>query len=331
MKKFLITYCVFILIIFTLPVITVSLGNAGSGSKPPHPGVRKYETQRNVTVLNHQTGEIMQLNVEEYLYGVVSAEMPAEFPLEALKAQAVAARSYLENKLANGSNKIDVHKGADVCTDSSHCKAWISKQDRFNAWDSDKADNYWNKIITSVNETNGEIMVYDGKPVNAVFYAISSGKTERACEVWQSDVPYLQSVESPYDVNAPGFLSTAEFTYDEFKERIKTYDSEVVFDNDNPYDWYKNETRSEGGAVLSCEIGGKTFKGPAVRTALGLRSHNYQFEIKDGKFIFTVKGYGHGVGMSQWGARFYAEEGKNYRDILRLYYRGVSFDNIYNG
>ena len=330
MKKFLITYSIFILLIFTLPVITVTLGGLGTGGKSTSPGIRKYENARKIKLFNHKTGEVTEIDCEEYLYGVVSAEMPAEFPLEALKAQAVAARSYLENKLLNGSNNIESHKGADICTDSAHCKAWISKQDRFDAWNSNDANNYWNKIVTAVDETKGEIMVYDGKPVNAVFYAISSGKTERACEVWQSDVPYLQSVESPYDVNAPGYLSTAEFTYDEFKEKLKAYDSEVSFDSDNPGDWYKNEKRSEGGGVLSCEIGGKTFKGLSVRTALGLRSHNYLLEIKDGKFVFTVKGYGHGVGMSQWGARFYAEEGKNYRDILRLYYQGIGFDNIYS-
>ena len=329
MKKFLFTYAIFILLIFFLPVLTVSFSDHADTGRRASPGIRKYKTARMVKVLNHKTGEIMQLNCEDYLCGVVCAEMPAEFPIEALKAQAVAARSYLENKLANGSDKIESHKGADICTDSGHCKAWLSKEDRFAAWDSPEADNYWQKITTAVSETAGEIMVYGGSPVNAVFYAISSGKTERACEVWQADVPYLQSVESPHDVNAPGYLSSAEFTYDEFKSKMLDADSELNFNSENPHDWYQNEQRSEGGGVLSCEIGGKTFKGLAVRTALGLRSHNYQLEIKDGKFVFTVKGHGHGVGMSQWGARFYAEEGKNYRDILRIYYQGITFDNLY--
>ncbi len=329
MKKFLITYIIFIMLIFMLPVATVLLGSIGNKNVISSPKIRKYDMARTITVFNHKSGEIMTLDSEEYLYGAVSAEMPAEFPLEALKAQAVAARSYLENKLANGSNKIEKHSGADICTDSTHCKAWISKADRFAAWDADKAESYWNKITTAVDETKGEIMVYDGQPVNAVFYAISSGKTERACEVWQADVPYLQSVESPHDVNAPGYLSSAEFTHNEFKEKMLAYDSEVRFDSDNPQDWYKNEIRSEGGGVLSCEIGGKTFKGLAVRSALGLRSHNYQLEITETKFVFSVKGHGHGVGMSQWGAKFYAEEGKNYRDILRIYYRGIGFDSLY--
>lgn len=329
MKKFLLTYLIFILLIFILPAVTVTVINRDIAGRSTSPGVRKYKTGHKIKVLNHKTGQIDEQDIEEYLYGVVSAEMPADFPLEALKAQAVAARSYLENKLSNESDKIQQHNGADICTDSAHCKAWISKQDRFDAWGGDKAEEYWAKITAAVDETAGEIMVYDGKPVNAVFYAISAGKTERAGEVWQSDVPYLQSVESPHDVNAPGYLSTAEFTSDEFAKKMTAYDADVRFDSDNPQNWYKNEKRSEGGGVLSAEIGGKTFKGLAIRTALGLRSHNYQLEITDSRFIFTVKGYGHGVGMSQWGAGFYAKEGKNYRDILRIYYQGIGFENIY--
>lgn len=327
MKKLFFINSLCIILLFLLPVIIVSIGGIGiinhKDTKFPYEKLSAAET---VKVYNHKTGTVEEMVMEEYLCGVLAAEMPASFPLEALKAQAVAARSYLLNKIATGGTSIPEHHGADVCTDSGHCKAWISKEERFAKWEPENAENYWTKLTTAVLETQGEIMTYDSKPVNAVFYAISSGKTENSEDVWGGDVPYLKSADSPYDKNAPGYLTTVEFTYDEFKNKVTAADSSVRF-SEEPKSWYTNEKRSEGGAVLTCSIGNKEFKGTEVRTMFGLRSHNFTVEITGGRVIFTVRGFGHGVGMSQWGAKFYAEEGKNYRDILRIYYKGVSFEN----
>ena len=257
-----------------------------------------------------------------YAIPAIFAEMPASFPLEALKAQAVASRSYILDKIGNQS---DAHKGADVCTDPSHCKAWMSKEERFDKWEKSEREKNWAKIIAATTETAGEYMTFDGEPITAVFYAISSGTTERAADVWGNDIPYLQNAASPMDKNAPNYRSTEEFSKEEFRQLLLADSPELKLTG-NPSDWYSDEIRSSGGAVLSCNIGGKSFKGTDIRRIFSLRSHNYTLSFKNKKFIFDVVGYGHGVGMSQWGAKFYAEQGKNYRDILRIYYTGITFE-----
>lgn len=264
---------------------------------------------------------------EEYLLGVVAAEMPVNFPLEALKAQAVASRSYVLDKMNSGGSRIDGHKGADVCTDSGHCKAWISKEERFEKWSEADAEKNWAKITAAVSETAGEYMTYEGEPITAVFYAISSGTTERAEDVWGSDVPYLQNSDSSLDVNAPGYHSTVQYTKNEFAKKVLLEYPSVGLNN-SPSTWYHNEVRSSGGGVMTCTVGNANLKGTDIRRIFGLRSHNYNLTYEDGIFHFDVYGYGHGVGMSQWGAKFYADEGKNYRDILRIYYKGIDFANM---
>ncbi len=286
------------------------------------PSVPTYS--QTISVYFKEEDKVKTVPLEDHLLGVVSAEMPVSFPLEALKAQAVASRSYILDKLASGGDKIEGHKGAAVCTDSSHCKAWISKEARLKSWPEKDAEKNWEKITAAVESTAGEYMTYDGEPITAVFYAISSGKTERAVDVWGGDVPYLQNANSIHDKNAPGYSSKKEFSFTEVKSLLKEKFPEIKLSK-NPADWYSDETRSTGGAVLSCKFGNIPLKGTEVRTLFSLRSHNYRLSFKDDTFIFDVVGYGHGVGMSQWGAKFYADDGKNYRDILRIYYKGVEF------
>lgn len=324
MKKFILTYILFLFIIYAIPAAIA--GSAGdtfpqvSNITPPAVSSK--------TVDVYFTGEdaVRTVEIEEYLLGVVAAEMPVSFPLEALKAQAVASRSYIFDKMVSGGDKIESHKGADVCTDSAHCKAWISKEDRFDSWAKADCEKNWNKISAAVYETAGEYMVYGGEPITAVFYAISSGTTERAEDVWGGDVPYLQNADSRVDINAPGYRSEAKFSEKEFRRKILAEYPDTSF-TPSASQWYSGEVRSSGGAVMSCRIGNKDLKGTDVRRIFGLRSHNYTLTYKNGTFIFDVVGYGHGVGMSQWGAKFYADQGKNYRDILRIYYSGISFAN----
>ncbi|MBR6523127.1 MAG: stage II sporulation protein D [Clostridia bacterium] len=325
MKKAAIIYVLFLLTIYLIPsaILTFAITDAGPQTDLDAgkiPG-------KTVSVYFKESGEKKSMSVEEYLLGVVAAEMPANFPLEALKAQAVASRSYVLDKMMSGGNMIDSHHGADVCTDSAHCKAWISKEDRFKSWAQSEAEKNWSKITASVTETAGEYMTYEGEPITAVFYAISSGTTERAEDVWGGNVPYLQNADSSLDVNAPGYRSTAQFSAKEFRQKILAEHPDISLGK-NPSDWYGNEIRSSGGAVLSCHIGNKALKGTDVRRIFGLRSHNYTLSCKNGTFIFDVVGYGHGVGMSQWGAKFYADQGKNYRDILRIYYKDISFSTL---
>ncbi|MBQ9097640.1 MAG: stage II sporulation protein D [Clostridia bacterium] len=324
MKKYLLCHFICLLLIFIIPLTVILASNIATGIN-----VSEYKptlSLKSITVYNSKTDKVMEMDLEEYLCGVISAEMPASFPYEALKAQAVAARTYIVKRCEN-STSTDAHKGAMMCTSSAHCNAWFSKEERMEKWEKSEAQSNWNKIVSAVNDTSGEIMTYDGAPITAVFYAISSGKTENAEDVWGGNVPYLQSAESPYDTQAPGYSSTATFSKEEFKNIILSAGKGADL-SDSPSTWYKNENRSEGGAVLDCNIGGAVFKGTEIRSLFSLRSHNYTLSYDDGSFTFNVKGYGHGVGMSQWGAKYYAEEGKSYKDILKIYYSGISFRKI---
>lgn len=325
MKKYTILYFIFLFIIYAIPSTFAGITGLSPAnfSLPQAPSI----SAKTVKVYFKDEDKVKTVNLEEYLYGVIAAEMPVSFPLEALKAQAVASRSYILDKMVSGGNKIESHKGADVCTDSAHCKAWISKENRFKNWAKAECEKNWDKITTAVAETAGEYMTYEGEPITAVFYAISSGTTERAEDVWGSNVPYLQNSDSSMDVNAPGYHSSAEFSEKEFRLKITSEFPDINLSPD-PSCWYSGEKRSSGGAVISCKIGNKALKGTDIRRIFSLRSHNYTLTYENGKFVFDVKGYGHGVGMSQWGAKFYADEGKNYRDILRIYYTGISFANL---
>lgn len=325
MKKIIVVYIMFLICLYSLPCIIVPYAAHSDKKNLAHS--QNPSLSREVRVYFKKEDVVKNVPIEEYLSGVISAEMPANFPLEALKAQAVASRSYIFDKMTSGGNKIPSHKGADVCTDSAHCKAWISKEERFKNWAESEQEKNWNKILTAISETDGEYMTYEGEPITAVFYAISSGTTERAEDVWGGDVPYLQNADSSLDKNAPGYHSSKEFSEKAFRSLIVSAYPEISLPK-SPSDWYCDEIRSSGGAVLSCKIGNKTIKGTEIRKIFSLRSHNYTLTYKNNTFIFDVLGYGHGVGMSQWGAKFYADEGKNYRDILRIYYKGISFEKI---
>ena len=265
--------------------------------------------------------EVREYELEEYLVGVVGAEMPASFPDEALKAQAVAARTFIISRVIADKGDVPEHKGAAVCTNPAHCKAWKSTGELEAAW-GDKAEENLKKIKAAVKATKNEIIVFNGEPITAVYYSMSGGKTENAADVWGGDVPYLKSVASSFDENAPNFNSEASFTFDEFKEIILKEAPDAVF-GENPAEWFSDIVTSEGGGVMSIKIGGTEFKGTKIRTMFSLRSHNFTVSANEDKIVFKVKGYGHGVGLSQWGSKFLADSGKSYTDILKYYYTGV--------
>lgn len=264
---------------------------------------------------------VIDMRVGDYLVGVVAAEMPAEFHDDALKAQTVAARSYLKARSDNyKKNGIpSEHCGAIACTDSSHCQAWISEDARKQSWGDGKGEEYWNKIRNAVSETKGEIMTYNSQPVNALFHSTSSGKTESSADVWGGDVPYLQSVESPGDLQSPKYNSSAEFSLDEFKK--------IAEENIDGADWSNpvvgDIIRSDAGGIITVNIGGAVIKGTKFRTMYNLRSTNAEIEISDDAVKITTKGYGHGVGMSQYGAEYFAAQGMDYKQILKTYYTDV--------
>ena len=280
------------------------------------------------TVLKVKNGDTVEkMDLGTYLVGVVRAEMPASFHQEALKAQAVAARTYTLYKIQSGGNHGDQ---ADICTDSTCCQAYISEDRARSNWGGD-ADAYEAKAETAVKETDGQAILYGGVPILAVFHSSSAGLTRAAGEVWLSDLPYLQAVESPEaGERIPNYYSRVEFTEAACKEKLLAAFPEA--DLSGPMSgWLKNAVTDSAGSVETVEVGGVTVKGARVRTALGLRSACFDWEAKDGKLAFYVTGYGHGVGMSQYGADQMAAGGADYREILTHYYTGVTVDSYLPG
>ncbi len=263
---------------------------------------------------------VEKMEVSQYLKGVVAAEMPASFEQEALKAQAVAARTYLEEKRQE--TPPPEHKGAAVCTDSTHCCAWTSEEQWVSQIDPDKADEYRDKISNAVDSTDGEIITYGGEPISAVFHSTSSGMTERAADVWGNDVPYLQSVVSEGEEKSPKFTSEYTCTVDEYKAKI----SENVPGADMDKELISDIVRSEAGGIISAVVCGVRISGTELRNIFGLRSANITVESDGNTVKFSVKGSGHGVGMSQYGANHLASVGKSYTEILAAYYIGTTVE-----
>ena len=305
----------FILVIFIITILLPTCIVLCFGTKDgPKTAVLNAPT---VSVYMHDTGKTTSFPLETYLEGVVAAEMPASFHNEALKAQAVAARTYIYNRIYEGTADPD-HPDAAVCTDSTHCKAWISeekmKTDMGDGW----YETYYPKIKSSIMETAGEIITYESEPIVAVFHSTGSGRTENAKDVWGGDLPYLKSVESPGDISSPKFSSVQEIPKTKICETLGISDPHV----------YGYE-RSEGGAVLTVNIGGYLFRGADIRSYFDLKSANFEIEETDEAFIFHVKGSGHGVGLSQYGANALAENGDDYKKILTAYYTDVSISKAW--
>lgn len=267
-------------------------------------------------------GEVREMTVGEYLVGVVRAEMPASFEEEALKAQAVAARTYTYYKIETGGNHGDT---ADICTDSTCCQAYISEEQARSNWGAD-ADTYESKIESAVRDTDGQVILYGGEPILAVFHSSSAGLTRAAGQVWLNDLPYLQSVTSPEQGDSiPNYYSRVEFTQEQFREKVLAAEPEA--DLSGPVEtWLQNAVTDTAGSVSTVEVGGVTVKGSTLRSILGLRSACFEWEIQDGNLVFFVTGYGHGVGMSQYGAEQMAKDGADYREILTHYYTGVTVE-----
>ena len=243
--------------------------------------------------------------LEEYVAGVVAAEMPAAFPEEALKAQAVAARTYQVRQMqAAGSSAVLYDVGQAYLSEAAQKEKW-----------GESYGLYAGKIRSAVRATAGEIMTYDGEPILAAFHAQSGGKTEDAENVWDAAVPYLKSVDSKEDRQAPNNETTVTIAAKTLAEKLGVAKDAAV----------SVKKRTEAGYVAEVQAGDKTFSGREIREKLGLRSANFTIAKNGESYLFTVHGYGHGAGMSQYGASFLAEQGKDYHEILRHYYTDISF------
>ena len=251
--------------------------------------------------------------------------MPADFEIEALKAQAVVARTYTIYKIQNKK-----HDNADICDDSACCQAWVSKEERFARWEESVRESNWQKIEQAVNETKGKIITYEGKPINAFFHSNSGGKTEIPVNVWGgTGYPYLQVVETSGEDNYTQYNSEVVLSNEELLEKLKVNYSDISIDFNNNDD-LKILEYTDSGRVKTVKFGNHNLSGTETRSLLGLRSTNFEIIKENGNIKFSVKGYGHGVGMSQTGANTLAKEGKSYEDIINHFYIGVVIQDVNN-
>jgi len=293
-----------------------------------------YEKYNTINLLHQGTGEIQSINFDEYLCGVISAEMPASYELEALKSQAIVARTYTLYKIINSKPH---GEDVSICDSFQCCQAWISKEERFNKWDDALENEYWNKIVTAVNETKGKVITYEGKIINAFFHANSGGKTEIPINVWGgTNYPYLQVVETSGEEGYTQYSSEVEMTIEEFVNKLKEKYEDLVVDIakvtevQDENEEIKVLEYTESGRVKTLKVGNKNIAGTEVRSVLGLKSTNFDMEIDftNNKIKFNVIGYGHGIGMSQTGADAMAKQGSTCEQIIKHFYVGVEIIDI---
>ena len=308
-------------LLFLLPLVTVTVIHKEKAEENPEsveilpPG----EIDSAETVRVKMKDGVKKMKMNAYLQGVVRAEMPASFEQDALCAQAVTARTYTLYKITTGSNH---GTEADVCTDPKCCQAYLSKSAAEKNWGSN-AKQYEAKIENAVSATDGQTIIYNSQPILAAFHSSSAGKTKSSGEVWAKNLPYLQSVTSPEKgKEIPNYYSTVKFTSAEFKKKFLESYPKAKFSS-NVKTWISNLTTSEGTNVKSVTIGGITIRGTEARSIFGLRSASFEPEVQKENIIFYVTGYGHGVGMSQYGANEMAKEGKTWQQIIKHYYTGV--------
>lgn len=306
------------LFILAIPAIAL-LPSGVTHDKPPE--------GRYYPVLDVESGKVMKLEPTEYIKGVVAAEMPIDYHIEALKAQAVAAHSYTLSQLAYSmDNPRPEQNGALLSTDSNEFQAYASLEKRKIMWGSSFEANEI-LLTTAVESVIDIVMTYNGAPISAAFCALSNGITEDAENVWGGKAEYLVSVLSEGDKLSPDYISQTEFSDGELATAIAAVYPEVRFSRDREK-WFSELERSQSGNVLSLKAGTVKMSGSELRKALSLKSADFTISHNNNKFLFTTKGYGHGVGMSQYGADYMARQGADYREILSHYYTGISYEKI---
>jgi len=271
-----------------------------------------------VTVYRMNNNDTETMSLENYVKGVLASEMPASYELEALKAQAISARTFIIKTLLTKSIK-NLPLEADI-TDSTLEQVYKNDEELKAMWKNDNFEKNLKKITQAVNETQGLIITYNGEPIDASFFAISNGYTVNSEDYWTTSIPYLKSVASPWDLKSPKLFETKIISIDEMENKLGV---KIPSNGD-----IGNVQKSSDERVSKIEINGKNFIGREVREALGLKSTDFVFKRSGDKIEITTKGYGHGVGMSQNGANGMALEGKNYIDILKYYYQGVEIEDI---
>lgn len=302
----------------------LAAGGPAAEPEPAAPETAAVHHDRDVTLTIQDGDTTEQMTLERYLTGVVRGEMPAAFEMEALRAQAAAERSYVYYQLSAG--RKDAHPDADFCTDHTCCSAYLSETAAREKWGGDFAP--WNtRVEQAVSDTDGQVVLYNGRPILAVFHSSSAGRTAAAGDVWSGDLPYLVSVDSPEgEETVPNYYSTVTFTAAEAKEKLLAAHPELNLSG-APDRWFGAAAENGSGRVETVSVGGTDIEGTELRRIFGLRSACFTVAADSESVTFRVTGYGHGVGMSQYGANQLAREGKTWQEILEWYYTGATVGN----
>ncbi|MCL2531209.1 MAG: stage II sporulation protein D [Oscillospiraceae bacterium] len=291
-----------------------------SDVQPPQPQQQttqaqpaQQESSRTVQVLRQATGEVEIISLEEYLIGVVAAEMPALFHEQALMAQAVAAYTFMRYRLEVG--------GANTISDAwENDQGYLCPEQRRERWGASFAQ-HEETITRAVREVYGYSLQFNGLPIFAAYHAMSAGQTENAGDYWGRDLPFLRSVESPGCRLAPNFEVTTSFTLTEIRQALGKLPGVSL--TGEPVTWFGTPVLTHAGTVAQIPVGDAMLTGRQLRQALAQRSANFTMEFTDGEFHITTRGFGHGVGMSQTGADYMAQQGSTWREILAHYYQGT--------
>ena len=306
------------LLLFSMLLLPLaSIPGDGPASEPQGQTERFPEKMETFQVFNHVTGKTEKIAADEYVFGAVAAEISPDSEEEALKAQAVVCYTFACRKKWQ---RIQSGQGDyDLTTDPSKDQAYLSRDQAREKW-GDKYEEWAGRLEAAADAVQGLLLTYEKEPILAAYHCISGGKTESAENVWGQDYPYLRPVESVGDLLSPEYLSEVRVSPDQFKEKAAGWGAVL---EGEPTGWLKDPARSQSGTVLSYTLGDKTVTGSQMRTAFGLRSANFDLSVgSDGQLVFTVRGYGHGVGMSQYGANYMAAQGSGYLEILSWYYPG---------
>lgn len=331
-------------ILLGIPVLVVRHGGrppapqAPASSAPPEQAVVPaegvgrivQEGELPVNIYVNDQKKLLRIPLEEYLKGVVAAEMPADFATEALKAQAVVARTYTVYRMrVFGGQGCKAHPAADVCTDTSQGQAWQSEDALRKKWGALKFPFYWRKISQAVESTRGKIVTYDGEPIEAVYHAASGGRTEDAVAVWGRAVPYLRSVASPYETVPQYEGKKTKFTLKDLSGRTGVPVAVLERSRNKGLPALQVLERSESGRALRVRVGDTEFTGREIREKLGLPSTLFLVRVVPDGVEIETRGYGHGVGLSQHGANGLAKRGRSYEEIIYYYYPGTHLRPIF--
>jgi len=326
------------LIMFLIPFLSMGAkiqDKTGTASQPqsqsqsqPHITVPQVQSGSAFKILDTTSGKIITADDRSFLYGAIAAEMSPSAPQEALKAQGVAAYTYYSRLREQQKQKPSAAalNGADFSADTQNWKIFVTKEQMQARWGSN-FQNYYSKLTPVVDAIYGQVLKSDGELIDATYYAISAGQTETSEDIWGGKRSYLISVASPGDVFAGGYQTAVTLTADQFKTAVLKSAPTANLSGDIS-SWIGASKRTAAGSVESILIGGATMTGDTARNAFGLRSANFTVSCENNSFLFLVKGYGHGVGMSQVGAEYMANQGNNYKQILAWYYPTTTLTKI---